>query len=195
MYSIGQFAKLINRTVRTVQRWDNENILIANRTPSNRRYYTEKQLLEYKGLISTEKSLNIAYVRVSSQNQKNDLKSQKQFINQFCLNKGIEIDEYFEDIASGLNFKRKNFINLFNMIENGKIKNLIIAHKDRLVRFGFEWFEQFCLNHGCKILIINDEQLSPEQEIVKDLVSIIHTFSSRIYGLRKYKKEINKICN
>lgn len=190
MYSVGEFAKLINKSVRTLQRWDTQNVLKANRTTSDRRYYTEQQLQQYKGLSSNDNSINIAYCRVSNRNQTDDLKNQKDYISIFSLNAGINIDEWFVDIGSGLNFKRKNFNKLINLVEHGKIKTIIIAHKDRLVRFGYEWFEQFCINHGVKILLINNDKLSPEQELVQDLISIIHVFSCRIYGLRKYKKKL-----
>lgn len=94
------------------------------------------------------------------------------------------------DIGSGLNFKRKNFNELLDEVENDKIGKIVIAHKDRFVRFGFDWFYKFCEKHNCKILVINDERLSPEEEIIKDLVSIVQMFSSKVYGLRKYKKEV-----
>jgi len=71
----------------------------------------------------------------------------------------------------------------------------VIAHKDRLVRFGFEWFEKFCKDHGTNIVVMNAASLSPEVEITKDLLSIIHCFSSRLYGLRKYKNKIVKMAN
>ena len=192
MYSVGEFAKLINKSVRTLQRWDALGILKSNRTTTDRRYYTELQLQQYKGLCLNESSYNIAYCRVSSKGQSNDLKNQKEFISQFALNSGIEIDDWMIDIGSGLNFKRKNFNQLMNLVEHGKIKTIIVAHRDRLVRFGYEWFEQFCVNHGVKILLINNDKLSPEQELVQDLISIIHVFSCRIYGLRKYKKTIKE---
>lgn len=190
--SIAEFAKLIGVHIKTLQRWDREGTLKAFRTKTNRRYYNYEQLSEYKGILAKEQSKNIIYCRVSSKNQIDDLKSQKEFINDFCRNKGIEIDEVFEDIASGLNFKRKKFNELFQMVENGLVKNIVIAHKDRLVRFGFDWFNGFCDRHNCKILVINDERLSPEKEIVQDLISIIHVFSCKIYGLRKYKDAISK---
>jgi putative resolvase len=76
------------------------------------------------------------------------------------------------------------------MVEQGEVSEIVIAHKDRLVRFGFEWFEKFCKDHGVEILMMNAESLSPEEEMTKDLLSIIHCFSSRLYGLRKYKKKI-----
>jgi len=192
MYSIGEFSKIINKSVNTLQRWDREKRLVAKRTPTNRRYYTEKQLMEYRGMVSSKDSLTIAYCRVSSSNQKDDLKNQKEYINEFCLNRGLEIDDFYVDIASGLNFKRKNFNKLIDEVEHGKIKNIVIAHKDRFVRFGYDWFESFCDKHDCNIIVINNEKLSPESEMIQDLVSIIHVFSCRIYGLRKYKNEISK---
>ena len=97
-----------------------------------------------------------------------------------------------EDIGSGLNFKRKGFNQLMLNIEHGQVKVLVIAHKDRLVRFGYDWFEQFCTNHGCKILVINNDKLSPQQEMVQDLISIIHVFSCRVYGLRSYQKKVQE---
>ena len=75
-------------------------------------------------------------------------------------------------------------------IELGRVERLIIAHKDRLVRFGFEWFAAFCERHGTDLVIVNGETLSPEQEMVQDLLSIVHIFSARLYGLRSYKKVI-----
>ena len=90
------------------------------------------------------------------------------------------------------NYTRKEFNNLLSLVENGKIKKIIISHKDRFVRFGFDWFEKFCNNHGATFEIINDERLSPEYELVQDLISIIHVFSCRIYGLRKYKNKIKE---
>ena len=190
MYSIGEFAKLINKSVKTLQRWDYTNVLIAHRSPKGRRYYTEDQLLEYKGIKATSISKNIAYIRVSGNSQKEDLKNQKDFVSQFCLSKGVELDEWYSDIGSGLNYNRKNFNKLLSEVEHGNVKIIVIAHKDRLIRFGYEWFERFCVNHGCKILIINDEKLSPESEMIQDLINIIHVFSCRIYGLRKYKDKI-----
>ncbi|MCP4748830.1 MAG: IS607 family transposase, partial [Desulfobacteraceae bacterium] len=78
-------------------------------------------------------------------------------------------------------------------ITSGEISTLIIAHKDRLCRFGFDFFEYLANQNGCKIVVVNQESLSPQQEIVEDLTAIIHTFSYRLYGLRKYKKDIKKI--
>lgn len=89
-----------------------------------------------------------------------------------------------EEIAGGMNFKRKKFMAIMERIEHGEIKEMVIAHKDRFVRFGFgfEYFASFAQQHGCKIIVANQEHLSPQQEMVEDLMSIIHTFSCRLYG-------------
>ena len=192
MYRINEFAKLVGRSVKTLQRWDNEGKLVAHRTPSNQRVYTEQQLNEYKGLTATKVSKVIGYVRVSSHSQKDDLKSQKDFVSTFCFNAGKAVDEIYEDVGSGLNYKRKNFNKLLCEVERGEVKEIVIGHKDRLIRFGYEWFDDFCKRHGCKITVINSEKVSPNEELVKDLISIIHVFSCRIYGLRKYKKTIKE---
>jgi predicted site-specific integrase-resolvase len=69
---------------------------------------------------------------------------------------------------------------------------LVLAHKDRLARFGFEWFEHYARFNDCEVLVLNQERLSPEQEMVQDLMTIIHCFSSRLYGLRNYKKKLKE---
>src|SRR5882672_10446981 len=77
-------------------------------------------------------------------------------------------------------------------IEAREVKTLVIAHKDRLVRFGFGWLQQFCTAHGCELLVLNQETLSPEQEMVQDLMTIVHCFSLRLYGLRNYRTTLTE---
>ena len=119
--------------------------------------------------------------------------SQKHALEQYIISNGIAVNEWLSDIGSGLNYKRKNFNYLLIEVENNRVAKIIIAHKDRLVRFGYEWFEDFCKRHSCEIIVINAERLSPEEEVTKDLLTIIQSFSSRLYGLRRYKKEIEKM--
>lgn len=189
-YRPHEFGELIGKSVSTLQRWDREGILQAHRSPTGRRYYTHAQLLEYRGLKSDEQGKNIVYLRVSTQAQKPDLKNQKAAVASYCQMHDISVDDWVEEIASGLNYKRPKFSRMFEDIELGRVKKLIVAHKDRLVRFGFEWFEGFCTRHGTQLIIINGDSLSPEQELVQDLLSIVHIFSRRLYGLRSYKKAI-----
>lgn len=74
----------------------------------------------------------------------------------------------------------------------GLIKTILVAHKDRFIRFGYDWFERFLKSNGVEIIVVNNEKLSPQEELVNDLISIIHVFSCKIYGLRKYKKQIKE---
>lgn len=180
-------AEKLNVSVITLQRWDREGRLKAFRTPTNRRYYTQEQLDNLLGENCQDKKLVIGYARISSNNQKDDLKNQKDFI----LSK-IKCDELYTDIGSGLNYKRKNFNKILDLVAENKVDKIIITYKDRFIRFGFEWFENYCEKYGTKIIVLNEEEKSYQQELVEDLISIIHVFSCRIYGLRKYKKQIQE---
>jgi len=130
---------------------------------------------------------NVIYCRVSSPNQKDDLKSQVQAMEMFALGRGM-IVETITEIGGGMDFSRKKFMQIINDIIAGEIGTVIVAHKDRLARFGFEMIDNLAKTYGSEILVVNKEELSPQQEMVEDLMSIIHTFSCRLYGLRKYKK-------
>ena len=111
MYSVGEFAKKVGKSVKTLQKWDRDGKLVALRTPTNRRYYSHQQFLEYIGLAPKEETaLVIAYCRVSSASQKEDLARQVDYIQDFARNSGIIISNVMTDIGSGLNFKRNNFI-------------------------------------------------------------------------------------
>ena len=192
MIRLNEMAKRLNVSVKTLQRWDREGILVAKRTPTDRRYYTEDQYLEYIGSSTKSKRKTIAYVRVSSANQKDDLRNQITFIRNYVNAKGEILDDVIEDIGSGLNYNRKHWNDLLlNQIPKGEIEKIYITYKDRFVRFGFDWFERFCNHYNCEIVVINNPDTSPQKELVDDLISIIHVFSCRIYGLRKYKKDIS----
>ena len=192
MIRLNEMAKRLNVSVKTLQRWDREGILVAKRTPTDRRYYTEDQYLEYIGSSTKSKRKTIAYVRVSSANQKDDLRNQITFIRNYVNAKGEILDDVIEDVGSGLNYNRKHWNDLLlNQIPKGEIEKIYITYKDRFVRFGFDWFERFCNHYNCEIVVINNPDTSPQKELVDDLISIIHVFSCRIYGLRKYKKDIS----
>lgn len=192
MIRLNEMAKRLNVSVKTLQRWDREGILVAKRTPTDRRYYTEDQYLEYIRSSTKSKRKTIAYVRVSSANQKDDLRNQITFIRNYVNAKGEILDDVIEDVGSGLNYNRKHWNDLLlNQIPKGEIEKIYITYKDRFVRFGFDWFERFCNHYNCEIVVINNPDTSPQKELVDDLISIIHVFSCRIYGLRKYKKDIS----
>ena len=179
-------------SVKTLQRWEREGRLIPiARTHSNRRLYTETQIREFIGLRQAvrEPTRVVAYCRVSSAAQKPDLANQRKVLEEFVVAKGLANVEFIEEVGDGLNFKRKRFLALMDEIGRREVKMLILAHRDRLTRFGFEWFEHFAKINGCEVLVLNQERLSPEQEMVQDLMTIVHCFSSRLYGLRNYRKK------
>jgi predicted site-specific integrase-resolvase len=74
----------------------------------------------------------------------------------------------------------------------GTIRGIVVAHKDRLARFGFDLFKWLCEQNGCEIVVLNETSLSPEAEMVEDILAILHCFSSRLYGLRKYKSAVSQ---
>jgi len=180
-----EVSEILNVTVRTLQKWDRDGKLKARRTPTNRRYYTQEQVNEYLGKKNRISDKIVIYARVSSDSQKPDLQSQIEFLKQYADAKGYIVDEKITDIGSGLNYSRKKWNELLEKIEEKRISKVIVSHKDRFIRFGYEWFEKYVENQSCEIEIVNNERTS------QDLVSIIHCFSCRIYGLRKYETEIS----
>ncbi len=140
--------------------------------------------------MAQKQSLTIAYSRVSGVAQKPDLANQVKALEAYCHQHSIKVDEWMQDIGSGLNYNRKQFNRLMEMVELGQVRRLVIAHRDRLVRFGYGYFEAFCERHNTELVIIDGETLSPEQELVQDLVAILTVFSARLHGLRFYKKVI-----
>ncbi|GET36880.1 resolvase domain protein [Microseira wollei NIES-4236] len=89
-----------------------------------------------------------------------------------------------------MNFKRRKFLKLMQRVANHEVKEIVVGHKDRLCRFGFDFIEWFCNLHDCQITVLGDTKLSPYQELMQDFISIMHCFSSRLYFLRRYKDEI-----
>ena len=189
VYRIHEMAEKLGVSIKTLQRWDNAGKLPARRTPSNQRYYTEDQYLDYMG-VSVEKPHRkvVAYARVSSRNQKDDLKNQIDFIRTFANARGVILDECIEDIGSGLNYNRPKWNELLQAVMRDEIATIYVTYKDRFIRFGFEWFENLCKQHQTEIVVLNHEETSPDKELVEDLMSIVDVFSSRLEGLRKYKK-------
>ena len=196
IYNVTEFSKLIGKSVKTLQRWDRLGILTAYRSPSKRRYYTHRQYLEYLGESKIEDKQNVIYARVSTKNQKDDLKNQLLFMKSYTNSNGIPIHNIYTDFGSGLTYKRKNWNKLIDDCFDGKIGIIYISHKDRFIRFGFDWItsllERYC---NVKVVSIDDTTTCPEEDLIQDLISILDVFSCRVYGLRKYKKKIDEDFN
>ncbi len=178
-------ASILGVAVSSLRRWEEEGKIKAIKTPSGHRRYSIQEIEQAAGLPKT--TTTVCYGRVSSHSQRDDLERQIEL-----LRSKFPEAEIVSEIGSGLNFKRKRFLWILDRIFTGDIKRLVVAHPDRLVRFGFELVKWLCERNGCELLVLNESQLSPEQELVQDMLSIIHSFSSRLYGLRKYKKEISE---
>lgn len=192
--TITEAAKRLGVTSKTLQRWDREGKLTPDsRSATNRRLYSESQIARFAGLaVKSEPTRIVAYCRVSSAAQKPDLANQVRMLEEFAVARGLANVEFISEIGGGLNFQRKKFLALMSDIGRHQIKTLVLAHRDRLTRFGFEWFEHYAKENGCELLVLNQERLSPEQEMVQDLMTIVHCFSSRLYGLRNYKKKLKE---
>jgi len=184
-----EFAEKLGVTTTTLRNWDRKGKLVPRRTPTNQRYYTSSDLVKaLGGHVDSRK--NVIYARVSTNNQKDDLVDQVDFLREYVNAKGIIVSEVATDIGSGLNYKRKKWNILLNDVMANKVNTIFISYKDRFIRFGYDWFESLCSKYGTNIVVVNNEDTSPEQEVINDLISIIHVFSCRVYGLRKYKTKI-----
>ena len=189
-YSISEFAKRSGRGPATVRRWEQEGKITPKRLPSGHRYFDESDVRSMLGGAPVSR-VTVVYCRVSGSGQKDDLASQVKAMETYCLHAGIAVDEWIEETGEGMNFKRKKFLALVDRIQHGEVERLIVAHKDRLVRFGFDLISHIAEEGGCEIVVVNQPSCSPEQEMVEDMLSIVHTFSCRLYGMRKYKQELN----
>lgn len=189
-YRIHEFAQRVGRSPQTIRRWEREGKLTPNRLPSGQRYFDEADVRSIVGGHPVEKK-TVVYCRVSGAGQKNDLRSQVEAMEIYCRASGIAVDEWIQEVGGGMNFKRKHFLALVDRIQRGEIARLIVAHKDRLMRFGFDLLNHIAVLNGCEIEVVNQESLSPQQEMVEDLLAIVHTFSCRLDGMRKYR---NQLC-
>jgi putative resolvase len=194
MMGTGKAAAYLGRSVKTLQRWHRGGTLVPEaRTPAGRRAYSRRQLDAFLGRRPASSPRRpVAYCRVSSPAQEPDLKNQRKTLEEFTAARGLAGVEWIEEVGGGLNLTRKKFVAMIDAIERREVSHLVIAHKDRLVRFGFAWFERFCAEHGCTLLVLNNATLSPEPEMVQDLLTIVHCFSARLYGLRNYRKKLQQ---
>lgn len=127
---------------------------------------------------------------MSSRNQKNDLIRQVEVLEQYCSKQGFEY-EVIQDLGSGMNYHKKGLTKLLNLLLEGKVKRLVITHKDRLLRFGVELIFAICAAKEIEVIIINqgEENLKFEEELAQDVLEIITVFSARLYGSRSKKNK------
>ena len=187
-YSIGQFAKEIGKTTKTLRNWDKEGKLKPSYIKSNGyRYYSEDSILSYTQERKTKKNLNvIGYARVSSKKQEDDLNRQIEYLKQYMSNK-YQTFEIIFDVGSGINYNKKGLQTLIEKINKKEVDIIVVLYKDRLLRFGFELIEYFAYLNNVKIEVLDKKDKTEEQELTEDLIQIITVFSCKLQGRRKSK--------
>lgn len=190
LISINEASKLLGVSISTLRRWDKKGALVAERTPSGHRKYDISKI--NPNLLHGVESINrktVAYARVSSHDQKDDLERQIQVLELYCAKQGWQF-EIIKDLGSGMNYHKKGLKQLLDDILNNKIGRLVLTHKDRLLRFGAELVFALCEARNVEVVIINQgENLSFEEELAQDVLEIITVFSARLYGSRSKKNK------
>ncbi|MBM7614490.1 IS607 family transposase [Alkaliphilus hydrothermalis] len=187
-YSIGQFAKIINRSQQTLRNWDNSGKLKPEYVDpkSGYRYYTDKQLKEYNGEVNKDNKIVVGYCRVSSSKQKEALERQIENVRTYLISKGYQF-KIITDTGSGINYDKKGLNELIQLILQNQISKVVVLYKDRLVRFGYELIKNICDCKNVEIEIIDNTEKTEEEEVVEDLIQIITVFSCRLQGKRANK--------
>lgn len=165
---------------------------IQTRSKHNGQYvYDDESVYAFVGLKTKKtKRINVIYARTSNPPKRYTEEQANRVLN-YCTSNGITIDRQILDVKSGMNFQRDGLSELIQLIVKCKVELIVIENKDRLCRFGFDLFEQFCKYYKTKILVVNDiSEKSYEQELTEDLISIIHYFSMKSYS---HRRKLNKL--
>ena len=179
MFTPKQLSEKLGVSKETLRRWEvNGNIQATKTAKGHRRYLYNEETFNTPSRQSKGKYI---YARVSSHKQQGDLERQISL-----LQKQYPKHTVLSDIGSGINFKRKSLLNLLELLFQGKVSEVVVAHRDRLSRFGYELFDFIFKQHGAILTVIDNTEVSPESELSQDLISIITVFSARYYGSRKY---------
>ena len=169
----------------TLRRWTDEGHIPSFRSPHGTRMFRSGDLQNFFNSTGNKVSKKrFIYCRVSSNKQRDDLERQINLLKEKYPNHSV-----IQDIGSGINFKRKGLETILEYAIRGEIEEIVVAHKDRLCRFGFEIFKFIIERTNGKIIILDEEEhKSNEQELAEDLLSIIHVFNCHQMGKRRYNK-------
>jgi putative resolvase len=183
--------EMLRVTATTLRTWDKEGKIKTIRTPSGIRLYDKSRILEILGKNGTmPKRRKVAYCRVSSKKQSNDLE------RQISVYRDKYPDyEVVQDIGSGINFKRKGLQKILEQAMRGELEEVMVSHRDRLCRFGFELIEWILIKNDTKLVVLDKtENKSSSEELAEDVLAIIHVFSCREMGKRRYKSSKDKVA-
>lgn len=183
-------AEQLGVSLHTLRRWEKKGLIEVIRTDNGQRRYNVDDYISRQGIKTgeeTKKREIILYARVSTRPQKDDLTRQSaKLIELFPEGRIVK------EIAGGLNLRRKGLLGILERVCSGDVEKIVVAHKDRLARFGFDLIEWLCEKHECKIVVLHNDNLSPNQELVQDIIAILHSFSSRLYSIRRIENKIKE---
>ncbi len=179
-------ANTLGVCLRTLRRWEAEGKINTIKTPSGQRRYDLEKFIKKESEPMVGRA-TIIYARVSTRPQKADLDRQVERLS--ALYPSAEV---VKEVGGGLNLRRKGLVSLLGRVLLRDIGIIVVAHKDRLARFGFDIIEWMCEQFDCKIVVLNQVSLSPQAELVQDIVAILHSFSSRLYSIRRIENQIKQ---
>jgi len=187
---ISAAADVLGVSISTLRRWEAAGKLVAEHTAGgHRRYDLAKLRPELFRAAEAASRKTIAYARVSSHDQKDDLERQKQVLELYCARQGWTFD-VVADLGSGMNYHKKGLKKLLTGILADEVGRLVIAHKDRLLRIGAELVFAICEAKKVEVVILNQgEDTTFEEDLAKDVLEIISVFSARLYGSRSHKNQ------
>ena len=188
--TIQEAAKHLGVSPQTLRRWEKAGkIAPAMRTEGNQRRYDPALFPLFDRLSKSTDRPTVAYARVSSHDQKDDLQRQAHMLELYCSAKGWTFS-IIKDLGSGMNYRKKGLKQLLDLIVNEQVGRLVLTHKDRLLRFGAELVFSLCEAKNIEVVIINQgDEPSFEEELAKDVLEIITVFSARLYGSRSRKNK------
>jgi predicted site-specific integrase-resolvase len=183
-----EVLKLLRITRPTLCKYNKIGLIKGKLLPSG--FYDYDKESVFKLLNKDVERVNVAYCRVSTNKQKNDLENQIEIIKAFCNKNGIILKDIYKDIGSGINFDRKEFQRLLNDVIQYKIDKIFITYKDRLSRISFQMFKNLFQEFSCEIVVLNeiDDEKIIEKEIFNEIIDLIHCFSMKVYSNRRKEK-------
>lgn len=173
----------------TIYSWKNKGILTFEKSSTGRNYVSQETYNALLNIKEKNEECVVIYCRVSSTENKSNLKTQKERLISFCNAKGYKVSKVVEEIASGLNDKRPKLIKI---LKDDDFTKIVVEHKDRLTRFGFNYIEVLLSLKGKTIEIVNNVE-TDQQDIIQDFVSIITSFCARLYGQRRSKRKTEQL--
>lgn len=191
LVSIGVAANEMGVHPDTLRRWEREGkIEPVERTPGGRRRYDLSKLRHLAPHKAPSSRTTIAYARVSTSGQKDDLVRQVALLESYCAAQGWTY-EVITDVGPGLNYHKRGLRQLISRICSGEVGRLVLSHKDRLLRFGSELVFSLCEHFSCEVVIVNASESSTfEEDLANDVIEIVTVFSARLYGSRSHKNKL-----